>query len=235
MDTFQWVLFGVSALSGIVAAAIAVWGDSKRRRQIFIMLAFALLAFAGTQAAIGGTTAHYKHFARWIGYALTFFGLAYAFARATCTRHSTAILTAFLAGLSLAIPALCPLMNDFTTEVLLVTLGFVVFVLTMLYQWSRIVFDDVDGLVIVAMYWLLVTMVYIPWIVKWVILIVSPTIQGYLGWSNSVLAYNCIDSVAVLLATMVIAVFGLPSCFMDYGFYNWFVKVSVKATYEKNY
>lgn len=232
MQTFPLVLFGISSIAGVIAAAIAVFGDSKRRRQIFIMLAFALLAFAGTQVAIEGTTAQYKHISRWVGYALTFLGIAYAFGRATCTRHSTSLLTGLLAALALALPAVCAAMNDFTVEVLLVTLGFVVFVVTMLYQWSRIIYDDMDGLPIVSLYWLLVTMVYVPWVVKWVILILSPIIQDYIGWNAAVLAYNIIDCVAVLFAIMVIAIFGLPDCFRGYGFYGWFVKVKVVAGYR---
>lgn len=225
MDTFQVALFGVGAVLGTASAGIAIFGDTKRRRHIFIALAFALIAFAGTEAAIGGSVGHYKHFARWIGYALTFFGLAYAFARATCTRHSTSMITALLAALSLLVPALCPLMADFTIVVLLAILGMVIFVITMLYQWSRLIYDDTGGMPIVAKYGILVLMVYLPWFAKWVILFLSPTIEGVLGWDASVLAYNIIDIVAVLVATLVIAVFGLPNCFMDMPFYSWFVKV----------
>ncbi len=234
MDTFQLVLFAGGAIGGAASAGIAIFGDTKRRRQIFIALAFALLAFAGTEAAIGGSVGYYKHFARWIGHAVTFFGLAYAFARATCTRPSTAMITALLAGLSLLIPALCPLMDDYTVKVLLATLGLVVFTITMFYQWSRIVYDDMDGLPIVAKYMVLVLIVYIPWFATWAILFVSPMIEDFIGWEASVLAYNIIDIVAVLLSTIVIAVFGLPNCFMDLPFYSWFVRVQVTATSYKN-
>lgn len=223
MDPFIWGLFGTGAIVGTASAAFAIVTPCKRYRQVLIMLAFGLLAFAASEALVAGSSDHYKHVSRWVGYGFTLFGLMYAFGRATCTRPSSAILVAFLAALSVAAPAAVPLMSDWTAQVLLTVLGLVIFVLTMLFQMMRPVYEEEDVFTIVSFYWAPVVVMYVPWIVKWAILFSSPIFQGFLDWDQTVLAYNILDIPAILVAALLISVFTFLRHFKNWAFYGWFV------------
>lgn len=222
MDAFVWGLFATAGILGIISASFAVLSSCRRMRQIQIMLAFGLLAFAGTEALIAGSSGSYKHIARWGGYAVTIFGLLYAFARATNTRSSTSLLTAFLGALATAAPALLPLMSDTTAMYLLTVLGTVIFVLTALFQMTRVVYEEEDAVSIVAFYWIPVVTFYVPWVVKWAILYSSPVLQDLLGWENTVLAYNILDIFAILLSTVVIFMFAYFNYFRSFFFFSIF-------------
>lgn len=225
MDAFVWSLFAFAGILGVISAGFAVLSSSKRMRQVQIMLSFGLLAFAGTELLIAGSSGSYKHIARWGGYAVTIFGLLYAFARATNTRPSTSLLTAFLGALATAAPALLPLLSDTTAMYLLTILGTVIFVLTALFQMTRVLYEEEGMVNIVACYWIPVVTFYAPWVVKWAILYSSPMLQNFLGWEMTVLAYNILDIFAILLSTIVIFLFAYFTHFKNYFFFYWFVEM----------